>query len=122
MPITDELVPCPVQQPQDDPNNRCASLSPLEHELAVDGETGYDVEFDRVINQPGRPVRRQHYSVHYPMLPNKVLVGTGSASTTFPSTTARTTPPTTRAKVTVPRTPTTLRKPPGPTTTISRHT
>ena len=74
-PITDQLVPCPAKKPTDDPNNRCATLQPGEHYTAQDGETGYDVEFDRVIDQPGLPERRQHYQVHYPMLPNKVLVG-----------------------------------------------
>ncbi len=75
-PITDELLTCPVKEPTDDPNNDCADLTAFERETAVTGETGYDVTFERVIDQPGQPERRQRYQVHYPMLPNKVLVGT----------------------------------------------
>src|SRR5215510_12581074 len=48
----------------------------------VKEEKGYDVEFDRVIDQPGRPQVRQHYRVHYPMLQNTVLVGTAPVTTT----------------------------------------
>ena len=55
-PITDRLVPCPVKKPADDPNNDCATLhgARARHASAT-GETGYDVEFDRVIDQPGKP-------------------------------------------------------------------
>jgi hypothetical protein len=70
------------------------------------GETGYDVQFDRVIDEPGEPERRTHYRVHYPMLPNKVLVGAAPPSTTT------TTPPSPRpAKTSSPTTKTTLRHP-----------
>ena len=70
------------------------------------GETGYDVEFDRVIEAPGRPTERQHYQVHYPMLQNTVLVGTTPATTT--TTTTNTT-----------KSPTTTIAAPAPTTTTA---
>ena len=110
-PITDRLVLCPAKKPTDDPDNRCAKLTALQRETAATGETGYDVEFDRVIEQPGRATVRQHYRVHYPMLQNTVLVGTMPPTTT---TTAVTT-------TTAPRTPTTKRPPPKTTTTSPGH-
>jgi vancomycin resistance protein YoaR len=91
-PITDRLVPCPAAKPTDDPNNICANLRALERETVATGETGYDVEFDRVIDQPGRPEVRQHYRVHYPMLQNTVLMGTAPAPSTT-STTIQGPPP-----------------------------
>ena len=114
-PITDRLVPCPAKKPTDDPNNDCATLTALETKDVAPGETGYDVEFDRVITQPGHPTVRQHYHVHYPMLQNTVLVGTAP-----PTTTTTTTKPATAA--TRPHSPTTTKTPVAPTTTtISRH-
>ena len=88
-PVTDNVLTCPVANPPDeDPNNVCAQLAPGERSSVQSGETGYDVEFDRVIDQPGQPERRYHYEVHYPMLPNRVLIGAGSppsaSSTTGP--------------------------------------
>ena len=50
-PITDRLVPCPAKKPTDDPNNACANLHRVPNATAAGGETGYDVEFDRVITQ-----------------------------------------------------------------------
>jgi vancomycin resistance protein YoaR len=105
-PITDRIVPCPAKKPTDDPNNDCAHLTALQRETTAGGETGYDVEFDRVILQPGKAPIRQHYQVHYPMLQNTVLVGTmPPAPTTTTTTKAATT-------TTAPRTPT-----PKPATT-----
>ena len=111
-PITDRLVTCPAKKPTDDPNNQCAKLTALVRETAATGETGYDVEFDRVIETPGRPTVRQHYRVHYPMLQNTVLVGTTPATTTTTPTTAPK-PPTS--------TPTTKRPAPKTTTTAPRR-
>ena len=76
-----------------------------------DGITGYDVTFTRVIEQPGRPTRRQRYTVGYPMLPVRYLVGTTppTTTTTKPRTSTTTTP------TTKPSGPTTT-KPPTPTT------
>jgi hypothetical protein len=91
-PITDRLVGCPAKKAADDPHNACAHLSAFEHDTVAGGETGYDVEFDRVIEQPGRPTITQHYRVHYPMLQNTVLVGTNPPTTT--TTTAPKTPTT----------------------------
>jgi vancomycin resistance protein YoaR len=96
-PITDGLVTCPVKKPEDDPHNDCAHLTALERKTLQSGETGYDVQFDRVIDQPGKPERRTHYRVHYPMLPNKVLVGTAPPSTTTAAEATTTTKKTTRS-------------------------
>ena len=77
-----------------------------------DGETGYDVEFTRVIEQPGKPTRSRRYSVHYPMLPVRYLIGaTPKTTTTTKPRTSTTTTPTTR-----PSGPPTT-KPSGPPTT-----
>jgi vancomycin resistance protein YoaR len=81
-PLTDALLKCPVKNPADDPANDCATLPARQRKVVQTGEVGYDVEFERVIEQPGQPARRQHYQVHYPMLPNKVLVGTVAPTTT----------------------------------------
>ncbi len=113
VPITDKLVNCPVKDPTDDPNNVCATLQPGEKTVVTGGETGYDVEFDRVIDEPGKPPRRTHYFVHYPMLQNLVLVG-GTAGATTTTTTAAGGPPgpttttgTTKTTTTNPKTTTT---------------
>ena len=113
-PITDKLVTCPVKKPTDDPHNSCAKLTAFEREIAATGETGYDVEFDRMIDQPGKPSVRQHYRVHYPMLQNTVLVGTA------PPTTA-TTKPQPRTATTRPKTTTTKAASPKTTTTAPGH-
>jgi vancomycin resistance protein YoaR len=87
VPITDQLVTCPVKNPLDDPAGDCAKMLALTRKTVATGEPGWDVEFDRVIDQPGKPEFRRHYRVHYPMLPNKVLVGiVVPSSTTSPST------------------------------------
>ena len=95
-PVTDNLLTCPVSNPADqDPNGVCAQLGPGERSAVQSGETGYDVEFDRVIDQPGRPERRYHYEVHYPMLPNRILIGAGpppSTTTTVAGNSSTTSP------------------------------
>jgi vancomycin resistance protein YoaR len=111
-PITDRLIPCPVSKPTDDPNNSCPKLLAGEHDTIASGETGYDVEFDRLITQPGKPPVQTHYRVHYPMLPNTVLVGNGvAAPTTVPAVQTTTT--------TVGQAPVTTR--PNPTPTTAHH-
>jgi vancomycin resistance protein YoaR len=94
VPVTDQLISCPAK-PEIDPTNICGSLSAAERSTLATGEPGWDVEFDRVIDQPGKPERRHHYRVHYPMLKNKILVGTTPATPTTPTTTKRRTPTTT---------------------------
>jgi vancomycin resistance protein YoaR len=111
-PITDRTVPCPAEKPADDPNNDCAKLTAFERKTVATGETGYDVAFDRVIEQPGKPTIVQHYRVHYPMLQNTVLVGTVPPTTT-------TSPTTTKAKSPSPST--TKGPPKAATTTTLRH-
>jgi len=106
VPVKDELIACPASKTVD-PNNICGSLGPGEQERVSNGDPGFDVAFDRVIDQPGSPERREHYTWHYTMLPNQILVGAGSGapSTTTTTTTGRT-PPTGTAATgsTAPRT------------------
>jgi hypothetical protein len=78
VPVTDELVQCPAAQTID-PNNVCTTLAPSEPQQISTGDAGFDVAFDRVIDQPGMPERREHYTWHYTMLPNQILVGAAAA-------------------------------------------
>jgi vancomycin resistance protein YoaR len=83
--VTDATFQCPA--PKDvDPNNVCATLAPGEKAQVSNGDAGFDVAFDRVIDQPGKPERREHYTWHYTMLPNQFVVGSGEAATTVPVT------------------------------------
>jgi vancomycin resistance protein YoaR len=91
VPVTDKFITCPAP-PTVDLTNECPYLASGEKFTAQTGEQGWDVSFDRVIDQPGKPEVRHHYSAHYPMLPNKVLVGVGPATTTTPTTPAATAP------------------------------
>jgi hypothetical protein len=85
VPVVDKLIDCPAEALVD-PNNVCATLSPGETEQISTGDPGFDVAFDRVIDQPGKPERREHYTWHYTMLPNQILVGNNPAATTTPTT------------------------------------
>jgi vancomycin resistance protein YoaR len=91
VPVADKLVSCPASKTID-AYNVCATLAAGEQERISNGDAGFDVAFDRVIDQPGRPERREHYTWHYTMLPNQILVGAGSAA---PPTTTTAPPPTT---------------------------
>src|SRR4029079_17386010 len=94
VPVTDKLIPCPAP-PNVDPNNVCATLSAREAARISNGDNGFDVAFDRVIDQPGHAQRREHYTWHYTMLPNNVLAGTGPAPpTSAPKTSTSGAPPT----------------------------
>ena len=106
VPVTDKLVSCPASKTID-PYDVCAGLAAGEQERVSNGDAGFDVAFDRVIDQPGRPERREHYTWHYTMLPNQILVGAGAPA---PSTTT-TSPPASAPTPSVPRptTPTTSR-------------
>jgi vancomycin resistance protein YoaR len=90
VPVTDKTIECPASKTID-PYDICATLRPGETERISNGDAGFDVAFDRVIDQPGQPERREHYTWHYTMLPNQVLVGNNPAA---PTTTTRP-PPTT---------------------------
>ena len=81
VPVTDKLVPCPAPS-NIDPNDVCSTLSAGETVAISNGDNGFDVAFDRVIDQPGHAERREHYTWHYTMLPNQILVGGGAATTT----------------------------------------
>ena len=87
VPVTDETIQCPAS-PTVAPHALCATLLPGQRDQLSTGDAGFDVAFDRVIDQPGQPERREHYTWHYTMLPNQFLVGAGGASgtATTPST------------------------------------
>jgi hypothetical protein len=105
--VTDQTFQCPAP-PAVDPHDVCATLAPGERDQVSTGDAGFDVAFDRVIDQPGQPPRREHYTWHYTMLPNQFVVGSGpgagptvppsttdqSTARTTTSGTTRTTPPT----------------------------
>jgi vancomycin resistance protein YoaR len=100
VPVSDKLITCPAP-PDIDLTNECPYLAAGEMFTAQTGEPGWDASFDRVIDQPGEPEVRHHYSAHYPMLPNKVLVGVGpatSATSASPSTSAPKLPTTATTK------------------------
>lgn len=84
VPVTDKLVTCPAPA-NVDPNDVCATLSAGETARISNGDNGFDVAFDRVIDRPGHAERREHYTWHYTMLPNQILVGTVPATSTTPS-------------------------------------
>jgi len=78
------------------------------------GANGFDVAFDRVIEQPGRAERREHYTWHYTMLPNHVLVGSLPAPPTTPPKTSTSVAPTTskpKSTTSAPRTTTSVPRP-----------
>ena len=60
-PITEQLMTCPVKKPEEDPDEQVPRTSAPATGTAEPGETGYDVAFDRVIDQPGKPEYRRHY-------------------------------------------------------------
>jgi vancomycin resistance protein YoaR len=84
--VVDKLIRCPASKTID-PHDICASLSPGETERISNGDPGFDVAFDRVIDQPGKPERREHYTWHYTMLPNQILVGNDPSASTTTTTT-----------------------------------
>jgi len=92
--VTEQLIPCPAPKLVDDPNHVCDTLAAGEHKTVGTGETGYDVEFERVIDQPGKPEQRTRYNVHYPMLPIKILVGATPPTSSSTSTSTPPVPPT----------------------------
>ena len=98
IPPTDEELECPVSDPDKDPDDLCAGLTAGEKVEVQYGITGYNVTFTRVIEQPGRPTLRNRYTVSYPMLPVRYLVGKTPASTT--TTRPRSTTTTTKPKPT----------------------
>jgi vancomycin resistance protein YoaR len=113
VPVTDKLITCPAAA-NIDPNNVCATLSAGEFERVSVGDNGFDVAFDRVIDQPGHAQRREHYTWHYTMLPNQILVGSLPPTTTVAPSSSTTTPrsSTTRAPTTsAPTTTTTVPRP-----------
>jgi vancomycin resistance protein YoaR len=81
VPVADKLLSCPAPK-NVDPNDVCSTLSAGQSVRVSNGDNGFDVAFDRVIDQPGHAERREHYTWHYTMLPNQILVGAGAATTT----------------------------------------
>jgi vancomycin resistance protein YoaR len=102
VPVADKLVSCPAPA-NVDPNNVCATLSAGETARISNGDNGFDVAFDRVIDQPGHAQRREHYTWHYTMLPNQILVGSLPPTSTGPPSTG----PTAASSTSTPRTATT---------------
>ena len=99
VPVTDKVFQCPAPKSVD-PTDQCATLSAGQTEEISAGDSGFDVAFDRVIDQPGHPERREHYTWHYTMLANQILVGTLP-----PTTTSATAAPSTSAPQTSPSAP-----------------
>ena len=98
VPVTDKVFMCPAPTTVD-PNNVCATLSANEIARISNGDNGFDVAFDRVIDQPGHAERREHYTWHYTMLPNQVLVGSLPAPpTSAPQTSTTGAPATSKPK------------------------
>jgi vancomycin resistance protein YoaR len=91
-PVTDELIPCPAP-PDVDVENACARLAFGQTETIEEGHPGYDVEFWRVIERPGREPERERFFWRYRMTPNRVLVGTVPPPTTAPPPAPTTTAP-----------------------------
>jgi vancomycin resistance protein YoaR len=89
--VTDATFQCPASKTVD-PNDVCATLAPGEKTQVSTGDAGFDVAFDRVIDQPGKPERREHYTWHYTMLPNQFLVGSDSTTSTAPGASTSTPP------------------------------
>lgn len=82
--VADQTFQCPAPTAVD-PHDLCATLAPGAQEQVSTGDAAFDVAFDRVIDQPGQPERREHYTWHYTMLPNQFLAGSNpEASTTTP--------------------------------------
>ena len=77
VPVTDQQFQCPAAKTVD-PHDVCATLPAGQTAQISNGDAGFDVAFDRVITQPGKPERREHYTWHYTMLPNQILVGGNS--------------------------------------------
>ena len=85
--VTQKQETCPVSNPGDDPNKKCATLQAGQTAFGAGGETGYVVEFYRTISQPGKPTSVEHYLWRYAMTPDITLVGPGTATTTAPTST-----------------------------------
>ncbi len=92
-PVGDNRVVCPVKNPSDDPDSKCATLGPGETAAGSTGHAGYSVEFFRTITEPRRDVRVERFSWNYTMMPNVTLVGEGEPTTTASSTTTPSSPP-----------------------------
>jgi len=91
VPVADQRIQCPASKLVD-PNNVCATLGAGETVQVSTGDAGFDVAFDRVIDSPGAPARREHYTWHYTMLPNQILVGRGDGPVSSTSTGATSSP------------------------------
>jgi hypothetical protein len=81
-PFTTLPLRCPVKDPKLDPTNECARLAPDERFDNLEGHTGYDVTYFRIIDQPGQKEIRERHSWHYDMLPDVILVGAKPKGTT----------------------------------------
>ena len=89
-PVTDQLIQCPASKTRRPERRVRDARARARREQVSTGDAGFDVAFDRVIDQPGPAAqRREHYTWHYTMLPNQILVGSGSTASTTPATSRR---------------------------------
>jgi vancomycin resistance protein YoaR len=103
-PVDDLFYDCPGPAGLDK-DNVCATLPEGQTKRVEEGHTGYDVEFYRVITQPGHDTTRERFFWRYKMTADKTLVGHAApAPTTLaPGATAPpTVAPTTVSPPTVP--------------------
>ena len=73
--IEESELTCPVKNPANDPNNKCATLAANARATGAAGHKGYSVEYFRTITVEGQPPKVQRFSWRYRMLSNIVLIG-----------------------------------------------
>lgn len=79
-PIEDRYYDCPGPSGLDK-DNVCAGLADRATRRVAEGHTGIDVEFFRLIEQPGKEPIRERFFWRYKMTPNQYLVGIAPATT-----------------------------------------
>ncbi|HEX5095064.1 MAG TPA: VanW family protein [Acidimicrobiia bacterium] len=101
-PVGDLYYDCPAPA-NVDPNNVCANLPEGQSKRVEEGHAGADVEFYRVIEQPGHDTTRERFFWRYRKTDNKTVIGHAAAPTTTvaPGATTATSTPTV-AETTVP--------------------
>jgi vancomycin resistance protein YoaR len=102
-PVGDLYYDCPAPA-NVDPNNVCATLPEGQSKRVEEGHAGIDVEFYRVIEQPGQETKRERFFWRYRKTDNKTVIGHAAAPTTTTVPGAPTTPTTAAAGPTSPPT------------------
>ena len=92
-PVGDLFYDCPAPA-NVDPDNVCATLPEGQSRRVEEGHAGIDVEFYRVIEQPGQETKRERFFWRYRKTDNKTVIGHAAAptTTTIPGATTPTTP------------------------------